>query len=462
MTTSLLANLNPEQLAAVTLPHRSALILAGAGSGKTRVLTTRLAWLLATGQASPLSILAVTFTNKAAKEMLVRLSAMTPVNIRGMWIGTFHGLCNRMLRAHYRDANLPQLFQIMDTQDTLALIKRLYKAHGIDEERFPSRQLQHFISGAKEEGLRPNQVEAGDELTRRQVEHYALYDAMCQREGVVDFAELLLRSYELLAQRDGLREHYRRRFSHLLVDEFQDTNILQYKWLKLLAGEHASVFAVGDDDQSIYAFRGANVANMQHFERDFARADMPVELVKLEQNYRSHGNILDAANALIKHNQTRLGKNLWTSDDKGEPVRALAAPSDIDEAAFVVDVTRSLAAEGVALSEVAVLYRSNAQSRVLEHALFNAALPYRVYGGMRFFERAEIKSALAYLRLIATPIDDGAFLRIVNFPPRGIGARTLETLADAARAQGTSLWQVACAGPGRAARRMPAWKRSSS
>ena len=426
MTTSLLANLNPEQLAAVTLPHRSALILAGAGSGKTRVLTTRLAWLLATGQASPLSILAVTFTNKAAKEMLVRLSAMTPVNVRGMWIGTFHGLCNRMLRAHYRDANLPQLFQIMDTQDQLALIKRLYKAHGIDEERFPSRQLQHFISGAKEEGLRPNQVEAGDELTRRQVEHYALYDAMCQREGVVDFAELLLRSYELLAQRDGLREHYRRRFSHLLVDEFQDTNILQYKWLKLLAGEHTSVFAVGDDDQSIYAFRGANVANMQHFERDFAKADMPVELVKLEQNYRSHGNILDAANALIKHNQTRLGKNLWTSDDKGEPVRALAAPSDIDEAAFVVDVTRTLAAEGVALSEVAVLYRSNAQSRVLEHALFNAAIPYRVYGGMRFFERAEIKSALAYLRLIATPIDDGAFLRIVNFPPRGIGARTLE------------------------------------
>jgi DNA helicase-2/ATP-dependent DNA helicase PcrA len=446
MTSSLLANLNPEQLAAVTLPHRSALILAGAGSGKTRVLTTRLAWLLATGQASPLSILAVTFTNKAAKEMLVRLSAMTPVNIRGMWIGTFHGLCNRMLRAHYRDANLPQLFQIMDTQDQLALIKRLYKAHGIDEERFPSRQLQHFISGAKEEGLRPNQVEAGDELTRRQVEHYALYDAMCQREGVVDFAELLLRSYELLAQRDGLREHYRRRFSHLLVDEFQDTNILQYKWLKLLAGEHTSVFAVGDDDQSIYAFRGANVANMQHFERDFAKTGVPVELVKLEQNYRSHGNILDAANALIKHNQTRLGKNLWTSDDKGEPVRALAAPSDIDEAAFVVDVTRTLAAEGVTLSEVAVLYRSNAQSRVLEHALFNAAIPYRVYGGMRFFERAEIKSALAYLRLIATPIDDGAFLRIVNFPPRGIGARTLEGLADAARAQGTSLWQVACAG----------------
>jgi len=446
MASPLLANLNPEQHAAVTLPHQSALILAGAGSGKTRVLTTRLAWLLATGQASPLSILAVTFTNKAAKEMLARLSTMTPVNIRGMWIGTFHGLCNRMLRAHHRDANLPQLFQIMDTQDQLALIRRLYKAHNLDDERFPARQFQYFVSGAKEEGLRPNQVEAGDEFTRRQVEHYALYEAMCQREGVVDFAELLLRCYELLRDNEGLREHYRRRFSDLLVDEFQDTNVLQYRWLKLLAGQHTAVFAVGDDDQSIYAFRGANVANMQHFERDFARADMPVTLIKLEQNYRSQGNILDAANALIRHNRSRLGKNLWTREGKGEPVRALAAPSDIDEAAFVVDIAKGLAGEGLALSEVAVLYRSNAQSRVLEHALFNAALPYRVYGGMRFFERAEIKHALAYLRLLAAPEDDGAFLRVVNFPPRGIGARSLETLQDAALGHGTALWQAACAG----------------
>jgi DNA helicase-2/ATP-dependent DNA helicase PcrA len=448
MTSPLLANLNPEQLAAVTLPHHSALILAGAGSGKTRVLTTRIAWLLATGQASPLSILAVTFTNKAAKEMLVRLSAMTPVHTRGMWIGTFHGLCNRMLRAHYRDANLPQLFQIMDTQDQLALIKRMYKEHGIDDERFPQRQFQYFIATAKEEGLRPNQVEAGDDIARRQVAHYALYEAMCQREGVVDFAELLLRSYELLARHDGLREHYRRRFSHVLVDEFQDTNVLQYKWLRLIAGDDTAVFAVGDDDQSIYAFRGANVANMQHFERDFGRPDRPVRLIKLEQNYRSHGNILDAANALIKNNRTRLGKNLWTSDDKGNPVRALAAPSDVEEAAFVVDVAKSLAAEGLAFSEIAVLYRSNAQSRLLEHALFNAAIPYRVYGGMRFFERAEIKSALAYLRLVAVPDDDGPFLRVANFPPRGIGARTLEHLTDAARVQGTSLWQAACAGGG--------------
>src|SRR5512134_2950301 len=335
MTSSLLTNLNPEQLAAVTLPHASALILAGAGSGKTRVLTTRIAWLLATGQAGPLSILAVTFTNKAAREMLLRLGAQTPVNTRGMWVGTFHGLCNRMLRAHHREANLPQLFQILDTQDQLSLIKRLYRAHNIDDDRFPARQFQWFVANAKEEGLRPNMVEAGDEFTRRQVEHYALYDAMCQREGVVDFAELLLRSYELLAGNDALRGHYQRRFSHLLVDEFQDTNTLQYKWLRMLSGPHTAVFAVGDDDQSIYAFRGAKVANMQQFERDFATPEQPVKLIKLEQNYRSHGHILDAANALIKHNQARLGKNLWTSEGKGEPLRAFAAPSDLDEAAFV-------------------------------------------------------------------------------------------------------------------------------
>jgi DNA helicase-2/ATP-dependent DNA helicase PcrA len=446
VSSPLLAHLNPEQLAAVTLPHASALILAGAGSGKTRVLTTRIAWLLATGQATPLSVLAVTFTNKAAKEMLTRLSALTPVNLRGMWIGTFHGLCNRMLRMHYREAKLPQLFQILDTQDQLALIKRMYRAHGLDDERYPPRELQWFIASAKEEGLRPSAVEAGDEFARRQVEHYALYEAMCAREGVVDFAELLLRSYELLATNPAIREHYRRRFSHLLVDEFQDTNTLQYKWLLQLTGPNAAVFAVGDDDQSIYAFRGAKVANMQTFERDFGRAERPVRLIKLEQNYRSHGHILDAANALIRHNATRLGKSLWTSEGKGEPVRVFNAPSDIDEAAFIVDVVKGLVDDGLALDQVALLYRSNAQSRVLEHALFNAALPYRVDGGMRFFERAEIKHALSYLRLVAETSDDGAFLRVVNFPPRGIGARTLEQLQDAARAQGTSLWQAACSG----------------
>jgi DNA helicase-2/ATP-dependent DNA helicase PcrA len=446
MASPLLENLNPEQLAAVTLPHASALILAGAGSGKTRVLTTRIAWLLATGQASPLSVLAVTFTNKAAREMSTRLSILTPMNIRGMWIGTFHGLCNRMLRAHYREAGLPKLFQIMDMQDQLALIKRVYKAHKIDDERFPSRQLQALINGSKEEGLRPNQVEAFDEFSRRQVEHYALYEQACQREGVVDFPELLLRTYELLSREVSLREHYQRRFSHILIDEFQDTNALQYKWLKLLAGTRAAIFAVGDDDQSIYAFRGANVANMQHFERDFSTADVPVKLIKLEQNYRSHGHILDAANALIKHNQGRLGKNLWTSDAHGEPVRAYAAPSDLDEAAFIVDVVKGLVGGDVSPAEIAVLYRSNAQSRVVEHALFNAAIPYRVYGGMRFFERAEIKHALAYLRLIAAPDDDAAFLRVVNFPPRGVGARSLETLQGNAQVQGTSLWKVAAAG----------------
>ena len=446
MASPLLENLNPEQLAAVTLPHASAMILAGAGSGKTRVLTTRIAWLLATGQAGPLSILAVTFTNKAAKQMLIRLSALTPVNTRGMWVGTFHGLCNRMLRAHHRDANLPQLFQILDTQDQLSLIKRMYRAHNLDDVRYPPKQLQWFIAGAKDEGLRPNMVEAADELSRRQVEHYALYDAMCQREGVVDFAELLLRSYELLAGHEGLREHYRRRFSHLLVDEFQDTNTLQYKWLRMLAGPHTAVFAVGDDDQSIYAFRGAKVANMQQFERDFGTPEQPVKLIKLEQNYRSHGHILDAANALIRHNQARLGKNLWTSEGKGEPVRAFSAASDQDEAAFIVDVVKGISDDGVAHDEVALLYRSNAQSRVLEHALFGAGIPYRVYGGMRYFERAEVKHALAYLRLIAAPEDDGAFLRVVNFPPRGIGARTLEQLQDAARGQATSLWQAAASG----------------
>src|SRR6266567_3331652 len=446
MSSPLLSNLNAEQLAAVTLPYGAALILAGAGSGKTRVLTTRIAWLLATGQASPHSVLAVTFTNKAAKEMLLRLSALTPVNTRGMWIGTFHGLCNRMLRAHYRDAGLPQLFQIMDMQDQLALIKRVYKAGSIDAERFPPRQLQALINGSKEEGSRPNQVEAHDEFTRRQVEHFALYEEACRREGVVDFPELLLRSFELLSGHESLREHYRRRFSHLLIDEFQDTNALQYRWLRLLADPHTAVFAVGDDDQSIYAFRGANIANMQHFERDFATTEAPVKLIKLEQNYRSHGHILDAANALIRHNQSRLGKDLWTADAQGEPVRAFVAPSDTHEAAFIVDVVKSLIDEGVSPAEMAVLYRSNAQSRVLEHALFNAAIAYRVYGGMRFFERAEVKHALAYLRLLASPDDDGAFLRVVNFPPRSIGARSVELLQDHARGNGTTLWQAACAG----------------
>ena len=435
---NLLEGLNEPQRAAVTLPPRHALILAGAGSGKTRVLTTRLAWLISTGQVAPQGVLAVTFTNKAAKEMHARLSAMLPINtgtIRGMWIGTFHGLCNRMLRAHYRDAGLPQLFQILDSADQLSAVKRMLKSLNVDDEKFPPRELTWFINAQKEAGLRPAAVEAWDDWTRKRVELYAAYEQQCQKEGVVDFSELLLRCYELLERNEPLRRHYQERFRHVLVDEFQDTNKLQYKWLKMLAGEGAALFCVGDDDQSIYAFRGADVGNMRDFEREFKVTN----LIRLEQNYRSQGNILDAANAIIQNNPARLGKNLWTEAGSGEPIRVHESYSDGDEARFIVEEVKALANEGHARSQMALLYRSNAQSRALEHALFNAGIPYRVYGGLRFFERAEIKHALAYLRLIANPDDDTAFTRVVNFPARGIGARTLEQLADAAKAQGGSL-----------------------
>ncbi len=433
---NLLHNLNPEQLAAVTLPAQPALILAGAGSGKTRVLTTRIAWLIQTAQISPAGILAVTFTNKAAKEMLARLSAMLPINTRGMWIGTFHGLCNRLLRAHYRDAALPQTFQILDSADQLSAIKRLLKRLNVDDEKYPAKQLMYFINSAKDQGLRADAVDASDDFTRKFVELYAAYDDQCQREGVVDFAELLLRSYELLSRNQPLREHYQARFRHILVDEFQDTNDLQYKWLKLMAGQHNAVFAVGDDDQSIYAFRGANVGNMAAFEREFRVQN----LIKLEQNYRSHGHILDSANVLIAHNTRRLGKNLRTDAGHGEQVRVYEASSDLQEAQWLVEEAKSLIAEGWLRSEIAMLYRSNAQSRVIEHALFSAGLPYRVYGGQRFFERAEIKHGIAYLQLIDNPHNDSAFLRVVNFPTRGIGARSIEQVQDAARQFGISLY----------------------
>jgi superfamily I DNA/RNA helicase len=594
----LLENLNPEQLKAVTLPRESALILAGAGSGKTRVLTTRIAHLIETRQASPAGILAVTFTNKAAREMLTRLSAMLPINTRGMWVGTFHGLCNRLLRAHHRDAGLPQLFQILDSADQLSLIKRLAKAQGLDDEKYPARQLQQFINASKEAGLRANAVEAGDEFTRRMVAFYADYDAQCNREGVVDFAELLLRTFETLAKHLNLLQHYQNRFRFILVDEFQDTNKLQYKWIKLLAGTNGCVFAVGDDDQclvagtqvtmadgskkpiesirvgdqvlscyadgsfraaqvaethsslvrrnvveittrngrilastpehshfayatdeelalaspsrpmrlrsgavefreypagaikpgmvmlqadgltdmvktvehfpsagtkvfdldvvpthnfvagglvthnSIYRFRGAEVGNMNEFVRDFG-VD---EVVKLEQNYRSHGNILDAANAIIAQNKARLGKNLWTDEGKGEQLRVYAAANDDEEARFIVEEVRQLHREGYALSEMALLYRSNAQSRILEHHLFRAGVAYKVYGGLRFFERQEVKHALAYLRLAANPDDDSAFSRVVNFPPRGIGTRSIEQLQEASENGMGSLLHVAKAG----------------
>jgi DNA helicase II / ATP-dependent DNA helicase PcrA len=432
-----LEHLNPEQLAAVTLPDEHALILAGAGSGKTRVLTTRIAWLIKGGRVTPAGVLAVTFTNKAAREMLTRVGAMMTVNPRGMWIGTFHGLCNRMLRAHAREAGLPAAFQILDSQDQLAAIKRLLKGMNVDEERFPPREVQYFINGNKEEGVRGRDVPPGDDNTRRFAELYTAYDEQCQREGVVDFSELLLRSFELLNRNEILREHYGRRFRHILIDEFQDTNRLQYRWLKLI-GRHSFLFAVGDDDQSIYTFRGANVGNMADFEREFKVK----HVVRLEQNYRSHGNILDAANALIANNRNRLGKNLWTSAGKGEPVRVFEGESDNDEARWIVGEVQSLAREGTRLSQVAVLYRSNAQSRVVEHALFSQGIPYRVYGGLRFFERAEIKHALAYLRLLATPDDDSSFLRVANFPPRGIGARTMEQLQDSAKQAGVSLYKA--------------------
>ncbi|TAJ78759.1 MAG: DNA helicase II [Gallionellaceae bacterium] len=478
MNPTLLSGLNPEQRAAVELPARSALILAGAGSGKTRVLTTRIAYLISTGQVSPHGILAVTFTNKAAKEMVTRLSAMLPINTRGMWIGTFHGLCNRMLRAHHREANLPQTFQILDSSDQLSAIKRVMKAQNVDPEKFIPRDVQNFISGSKEQGLRAYEVEAYDPFTRRKVEVFAEYDAQCQREGVVDFSELLLRCYELLSRNQQLREHYQERFKHILVDEFQDTNPLQYRWLKLLAGagegrkpspqpspgggrgdereRQSSIFAVGDDDQSIYAFRGANVGNMQELLRDFHVESV----IKLEQNYRSHGNILDAANALISNNRNRLGKNLWTDANKGEQIRVFEAPElrdprgdritgDVQEASFIVDEIQQIKREGVRLSEIALLYRSNAQSRVLEHALVSAGLSYRVYGGLRFYERQEIKHALAYLRLMQNTDDDNALLRIINFPTRGIGTLSVGKLQETARINNTTLWDAAARAGGK-------------
>ena len=463
MYSDLLANLNPEQREAVTLPPvnengqaQSAMILAGAGSGKTRVLTTRIAWLIQTGQVSPIGVLAVTFTNKAAKEMMVRLSAMLPINTRGMWIGTFHGLCNRLLRAHHKEAGLPSIFQILDTQDQLSAIKRLLKGLKVDDEKYPPKQLQYFIAHAKERGQRAKDLSVGDDFQEKMAQLYAAYDEQCQREGVVDFAELLLRSYELLKHSEPIRTHYQERFRHILIDEFQDTNALQYAWLKLLSGHDASrinvsgagssaVFAVGDDDQSIYAFRGADVENMRLYEKQYH----PM-MVKLEQNYRSHGHILDTANHLIANNSERLGKNLRTDAGHGEPVRIFDAPSDHAEAAWLVDEIKALISSGIKRTEIALLYRSNAQSRIIEHALFSAGIPYRVYGGLRFFERAEIKHALAYMRLLENPNDDTSFSRVVNFPSRGIGARSIEALQDAARSQQSSLYTAASSLEGKA------------
>ena len=439
-TLSLLHNLNPEQLRAVSYPNESCLVLAGAGSGKTRVLTTRIAWLLATGNVSVSGVLAVTFTNKAAKEMAARLSAMVSTNLRQMWLGTFHGLCCRMLRIHHRDAGLPENFRILDSADQLSVIKRLLKEWHIAESDIAPKALQAFINSHKEQGLRANHLTAKDEYHRRLIECFAAYDARCREEGVLDFAELLLRCYEILQANEPLRNHYQQRFRHILIDEFQDTNKLQYAWIKLLSGGGACVFAVGDDDQSIYRFRGANVGNMSALLKDFSIG----EPIKLEQNYRSDGNILKAANALISNNKNRLGKNLRTDGEDGEKIRFYQASNDYDEAHFVIDSVKQLHQDGTPFKQMAVLYRNNAQSRVFEQELFAQSLPYRIYGGLRFYERQEIKHALAYLRLAVNHNDNDAFLRIVNVPPRGIGTKTIENIQAAALEEEISYFQAAC------------------
>jgi len=433
--------LNPAQREAVTAETGNRLVLAGAGSGKTRVLVHRIAWLLQVQDVRPWRILAVTFTNKAAREMKGRIEEMLGEPIGGMWVGTFHGLAHRFLRAHWQDAGLPQQFQILDSDDQFRLIKRILKALELDEARWPPRQAQGFINNQKDEGRRPRQIDAaGDFFLEQMLRIYRAYEEACEKAGSLDFAELLLRTHELLRERPDILHHYRERFAHILVDEFQDTNAIQYAWLRLLAGDRDNLFLVGDDDQSIYGWRGARVENIQSFQRDYPNT----EIVRLEQNYRSTSTILSAANALIANNPSRLGKNLWTEDSAGEPIRRYAAFNEIDEARFVVErIRRASQDEGMARSDCAILYRTTAQSRLFEEALIQAGLPYRVYGGQRFFERAEIKDALAYLRLIANPSDETAFERIVNLPPRAIGPRTVELLRTQARADGSTLWEAA-------------------
>jgi DNA helicase-2/ATP-dependent DNA helicase PcrA len=436
----LLDGLNDAQRQAVASPLAPALVLAGAGSGKTRVLVHRVAWLIQVEGASPHNILAVTFTNKAAAEMRGRIETLLGYPGGALWIGTFHGLAHRLLRLHWREAGLPQGFQILDSEDQARVLRKVLKALDLDEARWVPREILWFINAQKDEGHRPKHIKDADDPTRRQlIRIYQAYEEACQRAGVVDFAELLLRAYELWRDNPALLEHYRARFRHVLVDEFQDTNAIQYRWLTLLAGPAGLPFAVGDDDQSIYRWRGARVENLNQFRRDYPLA----VLYKLEQNYRSTGTILKAANALIANNAGRLGKTLWTSGADGERIKLYAAFNERDEADFVVNRIREWVERGGARSETAVLYRSNAQSRVFEEAFLNARMPYRVYGGLRFFERAEIKDALAYLRLAASRADDTSFERVVNLPVRGIGAKTLDVVRDTARANGTSLWAAA-------------------
>jgi len=436
----LLDPLNDAQREAVTAEERSVLVLAGAGSGKTRVLVHRIAWLIQVEQVSPWGVLAVTFTNKAAAEMRGRTEELLRTPAGGMWVGTFHGIAHRLLRAHWREAGLPETFQILDADDQYRVIRRVLRALELDESRWPPKQMQWFINARKDEGARPDHIEAGDDpWLRRQLEVYRAYEAACQRAGLVDFAELLLRAHELLRDSPELLAHYRDRFRNLLVDEFQDTNTIQYAWLRLLAGDEGRVFVVGDDDQSIYGWRGARIEHIQRFGDDFPGT----RTIRLEQNYRSTGNILAAANALIAHNDGRLGKNLWTAGSDGAPIQWYSAFNEYDEARYVVDRIEDWIGQGHARADCAVLYRSNAQSRVFEEELLGRGIPYRVYGGLRFFERAEIKDALAYLRIATNPADDASFERVVNQPPRGIGDRTLAAVREHARTAGLSLWEAA-------------------
>ena len=438
--TDIIEPLNDAQREAVTAPAGHMLVLAGAGSGKTRVLVHRIAWLLATRDATPFGILAVTFTNKAASEMRTRIESMLGRPTGGMWVGTFHGLAHRLLRAHWRDAGLREDFQILDSDDQLRCIRRVLRDLDLDEQRWPARQVQGFINARKDEGLRAEHIEGRDDLwMTRMLRIYATYQETCERTGILDFAELLLRCHELFRDRDDVLAHYRERFRHILVDEFQDTNTIQYAWLRLLTGSEGHLCCVGDDDQSVYAWRGARIENILQFPRDFAH----VSTVRLERNYRSTGNILAAANALIANNQGRMGKHLWTDDGDGEPVAVYAGFNDIDEARFIVLRIRQWIDSGGRRDEVAILYRVSAQSRVLEEALLTRGVAYRVYGGLRFYERAEIRNALAYCRLAANRDDDAAFERVVNLPPRGIGARTVDMLRTEAKRRNESLWAAA-------------------
>ena len=438
--TPILDNLNDAQRQAVTAPAAPTLVIAGAGSGKTRVLVHRAAWLIDVEGVSPHGLLAVTFTNKAAAEMRGRIESLLQLPVQHLWIGTFHGLAHRMLRRHWREAELPQGFQIIDSDDQLRLLKRLLKSLNMDDSRWVPKEVQWFINAQKDEGLRPQHLDDGGDANRRQmISLYQSYEEICRRGGLVDFAELLLRAHELLRDNADLLQHYQRRFQHLLVDEFQDTNAIQYAWLRLLAGKTGVPFVVGDDDQSIYRWRGARVEHIHQFQRDFPNT----QVVKLEQNYRSTATILNAANAVIANNGSRMGKNLWTDGSDGESIKVYAAFNERDEADFVIGRLRDWIAQGNARADAAILYRSNAQSRVLEEGLINAQIPYRVYGGLRFFERAEIKDALAYLRLIANRDDDSSFERVVNKPTRGIGARTLELMRSYARANACSMWRAA-------------------